>query len=268
MLRLALASLLLSIAALAGAAEDALRRRADLGAAIAPPEGSRPARIVRFRADSVLEKAGLAVGDEIVELNGRALPDDIAFGAAIRALRGGDPVRLVAKRGENPMRIEVVVPEMRRERIEGLDVRYGVAASTKGYLVRTYTHASRRHCREASRRRLHPVVVVRSDRESLRRPRRLGEDARNGDARIEDAGRAHREAGLGRQCGAGLLQRRLGRRPCRVPGGYPRRIGRPGRRPRALYLFGGSIGAAFVPILAQEFAARGSSRRAASPHLV
>lgn len=74
MLRLALASLLLSIATLADAAKDTLRRRADLGASIAPPETGRPAHIVRFRADSVLEKAGLAVGDQIVELNGRALP--------------------------------------------------------------------------------------------------------------------------------------------------------------------------------------------------
>jgi membrane-associated protease RseP (regulator of RpoE activity) len=139
MLRLALASLLLSIATLAGAMEDTLRRRADLGASIAPPEGSTPAHIVRFRADSVLEKAGLVAGDQIVELNGRALPDDITFGAAVRALRGGDSVRLVARRGEKLIRIEIVVPEMPRERIEGLDVRYGVATSGKGYLVRTYT---------------------------------------------------------------------------------------------------------------------------------
>jgi hypothetical protein len=47
-----------------GYAEDGpLRRRADLGAAIAAPEGGEPARIVRFRPESVLEKAGLKIGD-------------------------------------------------------------------------------------------------------------------------------------------------------------------------------------------------------------
>src|SRR6185369_12127317 len=119
-LRLALATLLFSIVTLTGAAEDPLRRRADLGASIAPPEGGRPAHIVGFRAESVLEKAGLAAGDQIVEVNGRALDGDIAFGAAIRALRGGDSVRLAAKRGERLIRVEVDAPAMRPERIEGL----------------------------------------------------------------------------------------------------------------------------------------------------
>ncbi|MET0682280.1 MAG: alpha/beta fold hydrolase [Casimicrobiaceae bacterium] len=257
MLRLALASLLLSIAALAGAAEHALRRRADLGAAIAPPEGSRPARIVRFRADSVLEKAGLAVGDAIVELNGRALPDDIAFGAAIRAMRGGDPVRLVAKRGENPMRIEVVVPEMRRERIEGLDVRYGVAASTKGYLVRTYT------TRPAGFAGKLPVVVFIPWLSCGPIENPFG--ARDGWGKmLETVMRESKmqvvrieKPGLGDSAGPDCSSADLDDDLAAFRAGIRAALADPGADPARLYLFGGSIGAAFVPILAQEFAARG-----------
>ena len=100
---LALAFLLISVAAHAVAAEGTLRRRADLGASIAPPADGKPARIVRFRADSVLEKAGLAVGDQIVELNGQPASDANAFSAAVRALRGGDSASLLALRSDKPI---------------------------------------------------------------------------------------------------------------------------------------------------------------------
>ena len=130
---------ILALAPFANAAEDPLRRRGDLGAAIASPDDGKPARIVRFRPDSILEKAGLAANDGIVELNGRPASDANVFGATIRAIRGGDTVRLVAKRGERLVRAEVVVPAMRREEIDGLDIRYGSAVSAKGYAIRTYT---------------------------------------------------------------------------------------------------------------------------------
>ena len=103
MLRLALA-----IVAALDRAALARRRRGHA----APARGSRrvdrpagwhgtPAHIVRFRADSVLEKAGLAVGDQIVEMNGRALPrrHHVRRGDP-RAARRAIPCELTARRGE------------------------------------------------------------------------------------------------------------------------------------------------------------------------
>jgi hypothetical protein len=144
-----------------------------------------------------------------------------------------------------------------RGSVEGLDVRYGSAVSSKGYAIRTYTTRSSGATGKLPVSRVHPVAFLRSHRESVRPSRRLGKDARNGDARIEDASGAHRETGRGRQHRARLLEQRPGRGHGGVPGGHSRRAGDPGADPRQLYLFGGSIGAALVPILAQEFQPRG-----------
>jgi pimeloyl-ACP methyl ester carboxylesterase len=255
--RVALMSLLLWVVAVASAAEDTLRRRADSGAAIAPPDGGRPARIVRFRPDSVLEKAGLAVGDEIVELNGQPVTDEIAFGVALRALRGGDTVRVTAKRGERSLRVEVVVPEMRREQIEGLDVRYGVAASAKGYPVRTYT------TRPMGVSGKLPVIVFIPwlSCDPIENP--FG--ARGGWARmLETVMRESRmqvvrveKPGLGDSGGPDCSSTDLDDDMAGFRAGIRAALADPGVDPARLYLFGGSIGGALAPILAQEFAARG-----------
>jgi len=257
MLRLALALLLLSIATLTGATEDTLRRRADLGASIAPPEGGSPARIVGFRAESVLEKAGLAVGDQIVEVNGRPLADDVAFGAAIRALRGGDAVRLGAKRGERLIRVDVNAPAMRPERIEGLATRYGVAASARGYLVRTYT------TRPAGVPGRLPVVVFIPWLSCGAVENPFG--ARDGWGKmLETVMRESRmqvvrieKPGLGDSAGPDCSAADLEDDLAAFRAGIRAALADPGADPARLYLFGGSIGAAFVPILAQEFAASG-----------
>jgi len=254
---LAFASLLASPAAFPAAPEDTLRRRADLGAAIAPPQDGEAARIVRFRPDSVLERAGLAVGDRIVEVNGRPVGDAVVFGASIRALRGGDTVRLAAKRGDQAMRIEVVAPEMRRERTEGLDVRYGVAASSKGYLVRTYT------TRPAGVTAKLPVVVFIPwlSCDPVENP--FG--ARDGWGRmLETVMRESRmqvvrieKPGLGDSAGPDCSSSDLDDDLAAFRAGIRAALADPGADPTKLYLFGGSIGGALVPILAQEFTARG-----------
>ena len=255
--RLALIALLASLAPFAVGADDPLRRRADLGASIAPPEGGQAARIVRFRADSVLEKAGLAAGDQIVELNGRPASDGIAFGAAIRALRGGDTVRLVAKRGEKSIRVEVVLPEMRREQIDGLDVRYGVAASTKGYPIRTYT------TRPTGVPGKLPVVVFIPWLSCGPVENPFG--ARDGWGKmLETVMRESKmqvvrveKPGVGDSIGPDCSNNDLDEDMAAFRAGIRAALADPGADPQQLYLFGGSIGAALVPVLAQEFQARG-----------
>jgi pimeloyl-ACP methyl ester carboxylesterase len=254
---LALATFLLPLASIASAADEVLRRRADVGAAISLPAANQPARIVRFRPDSVLEKAGLAAGDEIVELNGRPSTDPTAFGIAFRALRGGDSLRLVAKRGERLMRVEVVVPEMRREQIDGLDVRYGAAVSAKGYPIRTYT--TRPHGATGKL----PVVVFIPWLSCGPVENPFG--ARDGWGKmLESVMRESRmqvvrieKPGLGDSSGPDCSSSDLDEDLAAFRAGIRAALADPGADPERLYLFGGSIGGALVPILAQDFKARG-----------
>ncbi|HEX7559198.1 MAG TPA: PDZ domain-containing protein, partial [Usitatibacter sp.] len=76
-----------------------LPRRADTGAAIMPPTAGSPARIVRFREASALEKAGAEVGDLITAIDGVPVPDANAFGERLHRLHGGDVARFEVKRG-------------------------------------------------------------------------------------------------------------------------------------------------------------------------
>jgi len=257
LIHLALATLLLAHAPLANAAEDSLRRRADLGAAIASPGDGQPARLVRFRPDSVLEKAGLAANDEIVELNGRPAADANAFGAAIRALRGGDTVRLVAKRGDKLIRVDVVVPAMRREEIDGLDVHYGIALSTKGYAIRTYT------TRPSGATGKLPVIVFVPWLSCGPVENPFG--ARDGWGKmLETVMRESKmqvvrieKPGVGDSIGPDCSSSDLDEDMAAFRAGIRAALADPGADPQQLYLFGGSIGAALVPVLAQEFQARG-----------
>jgi pimeloyl-ACP methyl ester carboxylesterase len=255
--RLVLALLLVSTAVFAAAGEDTLRRRADLGAAIAPPQDGEAARIVRFRPDSVVEKAGLALGDRIVEINGRPVGDGVTFGAAIRGLRGGDRVNITAKRGDRTIGIEVVPPEMRREHIDGLDVRYGVAASSKGYLVRTYT------TRPSGVTAKLPVIVFIPwlSCDPIENPfgardgwgrmlETVMRESRMQVVRIEKPGLGD---SAGPDCGSSDLEDDL----AAFRAGIRAALADPGVDSTRLYLFGGSIGGALAPVLAREFAVRG-----------
>ena len=205
----------------------------------------------------MLEKAGLAVGDQIVELNGKPVADEISFGVAIRALRGGDTVRLVAKRGERSVRVEVVVPEMRRERIDGLDVRYGVAASPKGYPVRTYTTrptgasgSCRSLCSSRGCRAI-PIENPFGARDGWGKMlETVMRESRMQVVRIE-------KPGLGDSAGPDCSSTDLDDDMAAFRAGIRAALAEPGVDAARLYLFGGSIGGALVPILAQEFAARG-----------
>ncbi len=257
LIRIAFVTLLLSLASVAFAADDPLRRRADLGASIAPPDNNQPARIVRFRPDSVLEKAGLAANDEIVEVNGRPASDANAFGAAIRALRGGDTVRLAAKRGEKLIRVEVVLPAMRREQIDGVDVRYGAVTSAKGYPVRTYT------TRPVGMTGKLPVIVFIPWLSCGPVENPFG--ARDGWGKmLETVMRESKmqvvrieKPGLGDSAGPDCSSNDLDEDLAAFRAGIRAALADPGADADRLYLFGGSIGGALVPVLAREFPVRG-----------
>ncbi len=238
-------------------AEGQLARRADLGTAIAPPEAGKPARIVRFRADSVLERAGLQVGDEIVALDGSSLVEGNTFGAQLRRLRAGHLLRIQARRGADLLEREVRLPAMRLEAVEGVEIRYGEAVSDKGYRVRTYTSRP-----QAASGRL-PVVVFlpwlscgtaenpldSRDGWSMML-RTVMRDAGVQLVRVEKPGLGDSE---GPDCASSDLEHDL----AAFRAGIRAALADPGADPARLYLFGGSIGAALVPVLAGEFPMRG-----------
>ncbi len=240
------------------APDDLLRRRADLGASIMPPADGKGATIVRFRPESVLEKAGLAVGDQLVAANGQPLTDANAFGAFARGLRGGDTIELVARRGNTTLTVDVRAATMRNEAIPGLDVAYGEARTDRGYRVRTYT------TRPAGVQRNLAVVVFIPwlSCDAVEQPFGPGADGwakmlrivmRAVPAqfvRIEKPGVGDSE---GPDCSASDLDDDI----AAFRAGIRAALGARGADPTRLYLFGGSIGASLVPLLAQEFHPRG-----------
>jgi pimeloyl-ACP methyl ester carboxylesterase len=238
--------------------DEPLRRRADLGASIMPPDEGNAATIARFRPDSLLEKAGLAVGDQIVSANGKPVTDPIAFGAFLRSLRAGDTIKLVARRGGSTLAVEVRAAPMRHEAIPGLDVAYGQALSDNGYRVRIYT------TRPTGARGRLPVVVFIPwlSCDAAEKPFGPGEDGwakmlqavmRGVPAqfvRVEKPGVGDSE---GPDCSASDLDDDM----AAFRAGIRAALADPGADPTRLFLFGGSVGAALVPLLAQEFPPRG-----------
>jgi len=231
-------------------------RRADTGAAIMPPTAGSPARIVRFREASALEKAGAEVGDLITAIDGVPVPDANAFGERLHRLHGGDVARFEVKRGARVFEATARLPALREESIEGVDVVYGEARSEKGYRVRTYTSRPR-----GATGRL-PVVVfipwLSCD---------AVEDPRNGDngwmrmLRIvmRDAGAQVvrvEKPGVGDSEGPDCSRSDLDHDMAAFRAGIGAALADPGADPRRLVLFGGSIGGALAPILAREFKAR------------
>ena len=256
--RLLIAVLICATSHCAYADDGPLRRRADLGAAIAAPEDGKPARIVRFRPDSVLEKAGLRIGDRIVAMDGRPLTDASAFASIFREVRAGDRIRIDALRGNEMLTVDIRAPTMREETIEGLVVRYGEARSERGYRVRTYT------TRPAMARGRLPVVVFIPwlSCDAVEAPfgprtdgwaRMLNVVMRGVPAqfvRIEKPGVGDSE---GPDCGVADLDHDL----AAFRAGIRAALADPGVDPQRLILFGGSIGGALAAVLAQEFSPGG-----------
>jgi pimeloyl-ACP methyl ester carboxylesterase len=240
------------------AADEPLRRRADLGASIAPPDAGKAATIMRFRPGAVLEKSGFAVGDQIVSANGKSLDDPIAFGAFFRSLRAGDTIELTVRRGGNALTREVRAAPMPYEATPGLDVTYGEATSDKGYRVRTYT------TRPAGTRGRLPVIVFipwlscdaveqpfgprRDGWAKMLRAVMLGTPVQF--VRIEKPGVGDSD---GPDCSATDLDDDM----AAFRAGIRAALADPGADATRLVLFGGSVGASLVPVLAEEFHPRG-----------
>lgn len=252
-----LLAFVLAVSSCCPALAEPLARRADWGAAIMPPTDGKPATIVRFREVSVLERAGLRKGDAIVAIDGEPLGDEIAFRARLRRLREGQTVLISARRGTEPIEARVTLPAMRRESVEGVELRYGEARSEKGYRVRTYT------ARPAGVAGKLPVVVfipwlscdavenpLDADDGWSKMLRDVMRDARVQLVRIEKPGVGDSE---GPDCSESGLDDDL----AAFRAGIRAALADPGADASRLVLFGGSVGGALAPILARKFDVRG-----------
>jgi pimeloyl-ACP methyl ester carboxylesterase len=123
---------LLPIESLAQHPPDALPRRADLGAAIAPPERSTPARVVRITEGSALYAAGLRAKDQVIALDGRPFTDSIDFDRRIAALRGGQRITLDTSSDGERRQVSATLAAMARERMPGVEVVYTQVTNARG----------------------------------------------------------------------------------------------------------------------------------------
>ncbi len=118
--------------------EAPLRRRGTLGAALRPPNASRAAAEVRrVTPGSSGERAGLAVGDLIVKLNGQALDDELRMETMVNALRAGDEAVLEVRRGSSTFERKLRLDAVPEESMEGVEIRYGAVRVPAGYRLRT-----------------------------------------------------------------------------------------------------------------------------------
>jgi pimeloyl-ACP methyl ester carboxylesterase len=259
-----LAVLLAFCASCVNVVAQPLPRRADLGAGIAPPADGKGPSIVRFRPGSVLEAAGLKVGDEITELTtsrparmaGDALRDGEAFGSFVRSARVGDEVRIKVARAGAP-EVRVKLPAMREEKVDGVDLVYGSARSEKGYRVLTITSRPR----GASGKLPVVVFIPWLSCSPVENPfdakdgwttmlRAVMRDGGVQLVRIEKPGVSDSE---GPDCSETDLDHDM----AAFRAGIRAALADPGADGSRLFLFGGSVGGALVPILAREFKARG-----------
>ena len=149
------------------------------------------------------------------------------------------------------------LPAMRLETIDGAEVRYGQAASEKGYRVRTYTTRPRGGVGKL------PVVVFVpwlscSPVESpfptadgwMKMLHAVARDSGAQLVRVEKPGVGDSE---GPDCSSADLEHDM----AGFRAGIRAALADPGADPQRLYLMGGSIGGALVAVLAREFQVRG-----------
>jgi pimeloyl-ACP methyl ester carboxylesterase len=250
-MRLALAALIGTFAVLLHA-ED-LPRRADLGASIAHPMGGQPATIRRFRPNSVLEQAGLRVGDALLAIDGKPI-ETAADLDAVRKLKGGS--RVVVRWRSTQRAVQettVTVPAMALESRPGLDIRYRDATTDRGWRVRTYVSRP-----AGAQGRLALVVFgpwLSCDAVEVPFPTHDGWQSMLGEVmssagvqlvRIEKPGVGDSE---GPPCADSDLEDDL----AGFRAGIRQALGDPAIDPARFVLMGGSVGGALVAPLASEF---------------
>ncbi len=92
-------------------------RRIQLGVRV---EGSERPRVVEVAAGSAAEKAGVRVGDELVQVDQKPIARDIDFYINMLGRKVGDRVRLDLRRGDQPRQVNLELAEVPKPDAAGL----------------------------------------------------------------------------------------------------------------------------------------------------
>jgi pimeloyl-ACP methyl ester carboxylesterase len=251
-------ALLAVLLASAAAAQDPLPRQAEFGISLAAPADGQSARVAALRPDTPAARERLQAGDVVVRLNGIDGADARAL-TAFRRLRAGDTLDLVLNRDGRHFQARLRADPWPAESYDGVTVAYGAAASSRGYHVRTITTRP-----EHAPGRL-PVLVfipwLSCSPVELPLPSQPADGwslmmrdvvTRSGYVvvRVEKPGVA--DSG-GPDCAETDLEDDLEA----YRAGIRSALALESADPQRLYLFGGSIGAALVPVLSREFPVKG-----------
>ncbi|HSK08643.1 MAG TPA: ChaN family lipoprotein [Vicinamibacterales bacterium] len=83
-----------------------------LGLSTAVGQGDAARRVIIVQKNSVAERAGIAVGDVLLSVDGVPLEDKEAYNRLIAAKRWGDPARIVVRRGGEEVTLTAVFRRM------------------------------------------------------------------------------------------------------------------------------------------------------------
>lgn len=78
---------------------------AELGVSTRPAEGTKGISVINVEKKSVAERAGLAVGDLILSMDGTAVEDRETLNRLVAEKKWGDSARLTLRRGGNPVNV-------------------------------------------------------------------------------------------------------------------------------------------------------------------
>ena len=80
----------------------------ELGVSIRPAEGGKGVSVINVERKSVAERAGLAVGDVILSMDGMAVEDREALNRLVAEKKWGESARLALRRGGNPVNVTAI----------------------------------------------------------------------------------------------------------------------------------------------------------------
>lgn len=127
-----------AIIAAASLADDSLPRRGSLGLELGPAEGGGIG-VTGVVPDGPAVGAGVQVGDVLVSVNGYPVNDANTLQAATAALASDEPARVVVRRGEDEVVIELTPTPVEIPDFPGAHERYGHVTLANGDRVRTIT---------------------------------------------------------------------------------------------------------------------------------
>ena len=114
-----------------------LPRQTYWGASVLVSSKSGGGVVRRITPATPAEKAGLKVGDVILEVNGKQIVNQKTYDAIYKAIPSGETAVLRVSREGKPVEIRLTPIPLPKETIKGVDVIYDSVVTEKGHRVRT-----------------------------------------------------------------------------------------------------------------------------------